>query len=75
MLVTEDKDFGELVFLRRPPHPCVVRLVGLRVTAKVDAMRDSIERHGDAMREGAIIVMTGRRVRIRSARPGERDDG
>ena len=75
MRVTEDKDFGELVFLRRLPHPCIVRLVGLRVTGKVDAMRDLIERHGDAMRAGTIIVVTGRRARIRSARPGERDDG
>ena len=75
VLVTEDKDFGELVFLRRLPHPCIVRLVGLRVTGKVDAMRDLIERHGDAMRAGAIIVVTGRRVRVRSARSGERDDG
>ena len=31
VLVTEDKDFGELVFLRRLPHPCIVRLVELRV--------------------------------------------
>ena len=75
VLVTEDKDFGELVFLRRLPHPCIVRLVGLRATEKVDAMRDLIERHGDAMRAGAIIVVTGRRVRVRSARSGERDDG
>ena len=69
VLITEDKDFGELVFLRRLPHPCIVRLVGLRVTEKVDAMRNLIERHGDAIREDAVIVVTGRRVRIRSARP------
>ena len=75
VLVIEDKDFGELVFLRRLPHLCIVRLVGLRVMEKVDAMRDLIERHGDAIRERAIIVVTGRRVRIRSACPGERDDG
>ena len=75
VLVTEDKDFGELVFLRRLPHPCIVRLVEMQVTEKVDAMRDLIERHGDAMREGAIIVVTRTRVRIRSATPGERDDG
>lgn len=74
-LVTEDKDFGELVYLRRRPHPCIVRLVGLRAAEKADAMRDLIERHGDAMREGAVIVVTGRRVRIRSARAGERDGG
>ena len=75
VLVTEDKDFGELVFLRRQPHPCIVRLVELRVTEKVEAMRYLIERHGDAMREGAIIVVTGTRVRIRSAGIGEGDDG
>ena len=27
VLVTEDKDFGELVFVRRLPHPCIVRFV------------------------------------------------
>lgn len=27
VLVTEDKDFGELVFLRGLPHPSIVRLV------------------------------------------------
>ena len=75
VLVTEDKDFGELVFMRRLSHPCIVRLVELRVTEKVEAMRDLIERHGDAMREGAIIVVTRTRVRIRSTGYSGRDDG
>ena len=75
VLVTEDKDFGELIFLRRLPHPCIVRLVELRVAEKVEAMRYLIERHGDAMREGAIIVVTERRVRIRSAESGEGRNG
>ena len=75
VLVTEDKDFGELVFMRRLSHPCIVRLVELRVTEKVEAMRDLIDRHGDAMREGAIIVVTRTRVRIRSTGYGGRDDG
>ncbi len=75
VLVTEDKDFGELVFLRRRPHPCIVRLVELRVAEKVGAMLDLIERHEDAMREGAIIVVTGTRVRIRSAGSREGDNG
>ena len=75
VLVTEDKDFGELVFLRRLPHPCIVRLVELRVAEQVDGMRDLIESHGDALRAGAIVVVTRRRVRIRSAEFGERDDG
>lgn len=75
VLVTEDKDFGELVFLRRLRHPCIVRLVELTVAEQVDAMRDLIERRGDALRAGAIVVVTRRRVRIRATGFGERDDG
>ena len=71
VLVTEDKDFGELVFVRRQPHPCIVRFGEMRVVEKVAAMRELIERRADAMREGAIVVVTAGRVRIRSAR---RDD-
>lgn len=74
--ITEDKDFGELVFLRRRPHPCIVRLVGLGAAEKADAMRDLIEHHGAALRDGAIVVATTRRVRIRRSmheqRGGER---
>ena len=75
VLVTEDKDFGELVFMRRLPHPCIVRLVELRVKEKVEAMRDLIEHHGDAMHDSAIIVVTRTRVRIRSTGYRGRDDG
>ncbi|MCY4614891.1 MAG: hypothetical protein OXC71_00650 [Chloroflexi bacterium] len=41
------------------------------VTEKVAAMRDLIERHGEAMREGGIIVVTRSRVRIRGQERGE----
>ena len=75
VLVTEDKDFGELIFLRRLPHPCIVRLVELRVAEQVDAMRGLIERHGHALRTGAIVVVTRRRVRIRMTESDEQDDG
>ena len=34
---------------------------------RADAMRNLIERHADAMRNGAIIVVTENRGRIRSA--------
>lgn len=67
VLITEDKDFGELVFLRGLPHPSIVRLVEMTPTERADAMRFLIEHHVDAMRDGAIIVVTENRVRIRSA--------
>ncbi len=75
ILITEDKDFGELVFVRRLPHPCVVRLVDMPVTEKVRAMRELIESHTNAMREGALIVVTRNRVRIRSSENLERGEG
>ena len=65
VLVTEDKDFGELIFVRRLPHPCIVRFVEMRVVEKVTAMRELIECYADALREDAIIVVTRGRVRIR----------
>ena len=74
MLVTEDKDFGELVFLRGLPHPGIVRLVEMTPMERADAMRTLIERHADAMLEGAIIVVTENRVRIRSGGHAERHD-
>ena len=70
ILVTEDKDFGELVFVRRLPHPCVVRFVDMPVAEKVAAMRELIEHHADAMQDGALIVVTQNRVRVRRIERG-----
>ena len=43
VLITEDKDFGELVFVRRLPHPCIIRFVEMGVVEQVDAMEELIE--------------------------------
>ena len=75
VLITEDKDFGELVFVRRLPHPCIIRFVDMRVAEKVVAMSELIDRHADAMEEGALIVVTPTRVRIRSVKRDQRGDG
>ena len=74
VLITEDKDFGELVFVRRLPHPCIIRFVEMTVAEKVSAMEDLLEREGDAMRRGTIIVVTKSRVRIRHNGAPERGD-
>ena len=61
------QDFGELVSVRRLPHPCIIRFIDMRVEEKVMAMRELLEHHADAIREGALIVVTRGRVRIRFA--------
>ncbi len=74
VLITEDKDFGELVFLVGRPHAGIVRLVEMTPAERADAMRGLIETHVDAMREGAVIVVTESRVRIRFAgHPGRKE--
>ncbi|MDE0285925.1 MAG: DUF5615 family PIN-like protein [Gammaproteobacteria bacterium] len=65
ILITEDKDFGELVFLRGLPHPGIIRLVEMTPTERADAMRFLIEQYADRMCDGAIIVVTRKRIRIR----------
>ena len=74
ILVTEDKDFGELVFVRKLPHPCIVRFVGMTVAEKVTAMRELIDQHAEAMSKGALIVVMRRRVRIRRSDRAEKGE-
>ena len=70
VLLTEDKDFGELVFVRRLPHPCIVRFVEMSVAEQVAAMRQLLERHAGALGAGAIVVVTREKVRIRRTADG-----
>ena len=64
-IITEDKDFGELIFLRQLPHPCIIRLVGMTVDDKVKAVLEMIQDNTDAIENGCIITVTPTRVRIR----------
>ncbi len=69
VLITEDKDFGELVFVRKLPHPCIIRFVEMGVAEQAVAMEELIESYGEAMRDGTLIVVTRRRMRIRRGHP------
>lgn len=64
-IITEDKDFGELIFLHQLPHHSVIRLVGMTVADKVNAVFDLIDNYADAMERGCLITVTATRVRIR----------
>lgn len=75
ILITEDKDFGELVFVRGLSHPGIVRFVEMPVAEKVEALRELIAIYPNAMREGSLIVVTRNRVRIRSRENLERGEG
>ncbi|MGD0896356.1 MAG: DUF5615 family PIN-like protein [Thermoguttaceae bacterium] len=65
VLVTEDKDFGELVFVRRLPHGPIVRLVELTVDQQVGGMTELLDRHAVELTGPVMITITRGRIRIR----------
>jgi len=66
LLVTADKDFGELIFrLHRISGGVVLlRLAGLSPSAKADIVTEAIRRYGDQM-QGAFTVLSPGMVRVR----------
>ncbi len=65
VLVTEDKDFGELVFVRKLPHGPIVRLVELTVDEQVTGMREVLELRAGELVGPVIVTVTRGRIRMR----------
>jgi len=69
ILITEDKDSGEWVFVHRLPHPTIIRFVEMRVSEQVEAMRELLQDYTNELEEGALIVVTRGRIRVRQPPP------
>jgi predicted nuclease of predicted toxin-antitoxin system len=69
VLVTLDKDFGELAVLRNVPHAGIIRLVGFRSIHQAEACGRVLATYGQELAAGALITVEPGRVRIRP--PGE----
>ena len=67
VLVTLDKDFGELAIVHERPHAGIVRLVGVRAGEQARACLAILARYGDALAAGAIVTVEPGRVRVRTA--------
>ncbi len=52
ILLTEDKDFGELVFVQRLQHPGIVRFLEMRVDEQVAAMQELLSQYSVDMEGG-----------------------
>jgi predicted nuclease of predicted toxin-antitoxin system len=72
LLVTDDKDFGELVYRQglTTAGVLLVRLAGLSSDKKADLVASSVRRHHGEMYE-AFSVLTPARLRIRSPAPAD----
>jgi len=65
ILVTLDKDFGELVVVKGLKHSGIIRLVNLSATQQAQACLRVVERYGNELQSGAIATVEVDRVRIR----------
>jgi len=69
LLITADKDFGEMVFMQGKLNTGIVllRLAGVPPTQKAKIVSDALASHGSEMR-AAFSVITHRMLRIRPIR-------
>lgn len=71
VVVTLDKDFGELAVAFGHAHAGIVRLVGFSVRHQAAACLAAIRMHGDELQAGAIVTAEPGRLRFR---PPSSDD-
>lgn len=71
ILLTNDKDFGTLVFFDRHPHVGVIlmRLPKEDASSKINKLRLVLSRYGDILSE-SFIVITQENVRVRRSKSG-----
>jgi predicted nuclease of predicted toxin-antitoxin system len=65
VLVTLDKDFGELAVMRSQPHGGILRLVGISARQQAAVCQQVFVAHGVDLAGGAIITAEPGRLRIR----------
>lgn len=65
VLVTLDKDFGELAILRGTPHCGIVRLVDIAARQQAAVCLRVLTLHGPELLAGAIVTAERGRLRIR----------
>ncbi len=75
ILVTEDKNLGNLVFVLGLPHAGIIRFAELESSEEASAMEYLINNHAAEMQSGAMIVVTPNRIRIRLNESATGGDG
>ena len=66
VLITLDKDFGELAIAHEPAHHGVIRLVGISAVKQAAVTHQVVMKYGDELSKGALITVEPGRVRIRN---------
>lgn len=69
ILVTLDKDFGNLVFARHLPHGGIIRLVNFPARQQARACLHVLGLHGTELEAGALVTAEPGVLRIRLPDP------
>lgn len=67
VLITLDKDFGELAILRGIPHHSIIRLVNFSARDQASICKHILTLYEEELKSGAIITAEPWRVRIRTS--------
>ena len=65
VVVTEDKDFGELIVVQRRSHSGIIRFLELSVADQVAAMQEVLRDYRSELESGAMLIVTRGRIRVR----------
>lgn len=64
ILVTMDKDFGELIFVEGMRHCGIVRLPDVPAARRILLMERVLADHSHELAEGAVVTVRGGRIRV-----------
>ena len=67
VLITLDKDFGELAIVHEKPHSGIIRLVGHSAVQQGPVCVKILQKYELELKKNAILTVEKSRVRIRSA--------
>jgi predicted nuclease of predicted toxin-antitoxin system len=70
VLITLDKDFGELAVVHRRPHAGILRLVGFQAAAQGPKALETLAVYAPDLTQGGIVTVEPGRVRVRSPEKG-----
>lgn len=69
ILVTADKDFGDLVFVFQKPHSAIIRLVNIKASEQGRIILMVLEKYANHFKKTPILTVDKARIRINY--PGE----
>ena len=64
VLITIDKDFGELIYLHGVRHAGLIRLPDVRAPQRIEIVAGVIDLYSPELEERAMITVQGRHVRV-----------